>query len=128
MPRAKKPAATKKPVAAVKRRGRPPATKKAPRTTAPAPKPGPGYEYRWISQEVAEGAGLIVSHEAVPINVEVQAVKLALLRLRRIAASLRLATLDMDEDHHDAVTMAAELIDGVYEAIDEALDTLRQER
>ena len=127
MPRAKKPAATKKPVAAP-RRGRPPATKKAPRTTAPAPKPGPGYEYRWISQEVAEGAGLIVSHEAVPTNVEVQAVELALVRLRRIAASLRLATLDMDEDHHDAVTMAAELINGVHEAIDEALDTLRQGR
>ena len=126
MPRAKKPASTKKPPA-VKRRGRPVA-KKAPIPMAPAPKPGPGYEYRWISQEVAEGAGLIVSHEAVPINVEVQAVKLALLRLRRIAASLRLATLDMDEDHHHAVTMAAELIDGVYEAIDEALDTLRQER
>ena len=77
---------------------------------------------------MAEGAGLIVSHEAVPTNVEVQAVELALVRLRRIAASLRLATLDMDEDHHDAVTMAAELIDGVYEAIDEALDTLRQGR
>ena len=127
MPRAKKPAAVKKPVVAVKRRGRPPA-KKAPGPKAPAPKPGPGYEYRWISQEVAEGAGLIVSHEAVAINVEVQAVELALVRLRRIAASLRLATLDMDEDHHDAVTMAAELINGVHEAIDEALDTLRQEK
>ena len=77
---------------------------------------------------MAEGAGLIVSHEAVPTNVEVQAVELALVRLRRIAASLRLATLDMDEDHHDAVTMAAELINGVHEAIDEALDTLRQEK
>ena len=77
---------------------------------------------------MAEGAGLIVSHEAVPTNVEVQAVELALVRLRRIAASLRLATLDMDEDHHDAVTMAAELINGVHEAIDEALDTLRQGR
>lgn len=127
MPRAKKPAAVKKPVVAVKRRGRPPA-KKAPGPKAPAPKPGPGYEYRWISQEVAEGAGLIVSHEAVAINVEVQAVEMALVRLRRIAASLRLATLDMDEDHHDAVTMAAELINGVHEAIDEALDTLRQEK
>ena len=126
MPRAKKPAATKKPAAAP-RRGRPPA-KKAPGPKNPAPKPGPGYEYRWISQEVAEGAGLIVSHEAVPTNVEVQAVELALVRLRRIAASLRLATLDMDEDHHDAVTMAAELINGVHEAIDEALDTLRQGR
>ena len=126
MPRAKKPAATKKPVA-VKRRARPVA-KKAPGPKNPAPKPGPGYEYRWISQEVAEGAGLIVSHEAVPTNVEVQAVELALVRLRRIAASLRLATLDMDEDHHDAVTMAAELINGVHEAIDEALDTLRQGR
>ena len=127
MPRAKKPAAVKKPVVAVKRRGHPPA-KKAPGPKAPAPKPGPGYEYRWISQEVAEGAGLIVSHEAVAINVEVQAVEMALVRLRRIAASLRLATLDMDEDHHDAVTMAAELINGVHEAIDEALDTLRQEK
>jgi hypothetical protein len=76
---------------------------------------------------VAEGAGLIVSHEAVPINVEVESIELALVRLRRIAASLRLATLDMDEDHHDTVTMAAELINGAREAIDDALATLRRE-
>jgi len=124
MPRAKKPVATKKPAAA--RRGRPPA-KKTPIPMAPAPKPGPGYKYRWISKEVAEGAGLIVSHEAVPINVEIESIELALVRLRRVAASLRLATLDMDEDHHDAVTMAAELVNGAREAIDDALATLRRE-
>ena len=126
MPRAKKPVPTKKPTPAT-RRARP-AVKKAPRTTNPAPKPGPGFEYRWISKEAAEGAGLILSHEAVPISMEVQAVELALVRLRRVAASLRLATLDMDEDHHDTVTMAAELINGAREAIDDALTVLRQER
>lgn len=71
---------------------------------------------------------MIVSHEAVPINVEVQAVELALIRLRRIAASLRLATTGMEEDHHDAVTMATQLIDGVHEAISDALVTLGRER
>jgi len=125
MPRAKKPVATKKPAAAP-RRGRPPA-KKTPIPMAPAPKPGPGYKYRWISQDVAEGAGLIVSHEAVPISVEIESIELALVRLRRVAASLRLATLDMDEDHHDAVTMAAELVNGAREAIDDALARFRPE-
>jgi len=76
---------------------------------------------------VAEGAGLIVSHEAVPISVEIESIELALVRLRRVAASLRLATLDMDEDHHDAVTMAAELVNGAREAIDDALARFRPE-
>ena len=117
--------------AAPKRRGRPPG-KKSSRTKAqktaipmpPAPEPGPGYKYRWVRKEDAEQAGLVFAHEPVPM--EIQAIELALVRLRRIAASLRLASTGMDVDQSDATIMATELIDGAQEAIAEALVMIRE--
>jgi len=126
-------ARAKKAVEAPKRRGRPPG-KKALRTRVqktavpmpPAPEPGPGYKYRWVRKENAEQAGLLFAHEPVPM--EQQAIELALVRLRRIAAMLRLSSTGMDVDQSDATIMATELIDGAQAAIAEALVMLREQR
>ncbi len=100
MPRAKKV------VEAPKRRGRPP-KKQAPRTT-----------------ELPQDA-LVFTYEQDP--AEIQAIELALVRLRRIAATLRLACTGMDTDQHDAVIMASQLVDGAHEAIAEAVAMVREQ-
>jgi hypothetical protein len=64
----------------------------------------------------------------VPVPPEEQAIELALIRLRRIASTLRLATIGMDADQSDAVSMAAELVDGANEAIAEAVAMVREQR
>lgn len=123
MARAKK---AVKAAAAPKRRGRPAKAQGAAIPMPPAPEPGPGYKYRWVRKEDAEQAGLTFAHEPVPM--EVQAIELALVRLRRIAASLRLASIGMDPDQSDATLMATELIDGAHEAIAEAVTMIREQR
>jgi hypothetical protein len=116
---------TKKAVdaAAPKRRGRPP-KKQAPRTTPQVPPATPGYKYRWISEKTAEDEGLITRH--TPIPLEEQAIELALIRLRRIGATLRVASTGMDQDQSDTVCMAAELLDGAHAAIAEALAMIQR--
>lgn len=109
-------ARAKKAVEAPKRRGRPAKAKAAAIPMPPAPEPGPGYKYRWIREGELQDP------------VEHQAIELALVRLRRIAASLRLAHVGMDSDHADATLMAAELVAGAQEAIAEALTMIREQR
>jgi len=101
MPRAKKV------VEAPKRRGRPP-KKPATRTTELPPD------------------ALVFTYEQDP--AEIQAIELALVRLRRIAATLRLATTGMDADQSDAVMMSSQLVDGAHEAIAEAVAMVREQR
>jgi hypothetical protein len=113
MARAKK---AVKAVAAPKRRGRPPKAQAAAIPMPPAPEPGPGYKYRWIREGELQDP------------VEHQAIELALVRLRRIAASLRLSHIGMDSDHADATLMASELVAGAQEAIAEALTMIREQR
>ena len=104
-----------KAAAAPKRRGRPPKAQAAAIPMPPAPEPGPGYKYRWIREGELQDP------------VEHQAIELALVRLRRIAASLRLAHIVMEDSNHaDTTIMATELIDGAREAIAEALVMIRE--
>ena len=101
-----------------KRRGRPPkAAKTAPEALTPPRVPNPAH-YRWI-----DAAKVFDAFDAASSDTAAawEQINLALIRVRRISATLRLTTPFADTHENETIIMMIELLDAAHETLIDAV-------